>query len=420
MRKFTVHILAIVLACTICIAATKDPIQESLDQAKAEFTAIADKATKALSSAFDKQIASVSQTGELDAVETLRRQRNAFLISQKMPSAPSMDTAAAEYRETIVSANSNLCKAYDTAISGYTKAQQFDDAERVTHMKAERFPANPQNPAQAGAAVAPTDPILTSVKQSKQDFIDTVKAAHADVIAVINARATVEADRGNLEGYKSLTDLCAKVKVDIVVPDDVKDTEIRNSSAKFLNIAEKAYGKLRVSYQNAVVDYTKARRIDEAEAVQAELADGGWFECYTGTPEQQKVAKIRFTEHMGYTVGTLARGERTHNNDVNTYQDIPDSLAGKNYTLCVAAGKGHVRIHFLTSGKMYLLQSSWAVKSDLDELAKLGHKETTIPSLTTSGREVFQVWSITGKAGADMDINFPVPLIAESLEKTKP
>lgn len=350
MRKNIVRTYSIILACLFCIATTTDPIEQSLDQAKGEYNTTVEKASKDLTSAFDKQIATVSQTGELDAVEALRTQRNAFLISQRTPTAPSMETAAAEYRETVVSADSTLSMSYDTAISAYTKAQRFDDAERIKRMKAERFSGGSASP-----AAKPDDPILTSVKQSKHDFINTVSAAHADLLAVINARAAAEADRGNLEGYKSLQDLYAKVKVDIVVPDDVKDTEIRNASAKFMSIADTAYGKLRASYKKAVSDYTKARKIDEAEEVQAELGDGGWFETYTSMPEQHMLAKIRFSEPMGYTVGTLLKGERTHNNDGVTYKEIPDALVGKSYTLCVSAAKGHVRIHFLTMGKVYLL-----------------------------------------------------------------
>jgi hypothetical protein len=321
-----------------------------------------------------------------------------------------------------VSADSTLSKAYDTAIAAYTRAQQFDDAERVTRMKAERFPpVATADSTQPAAAPVRNDPILASVKQSKKEFVDTVTTAHADVLAVINARATAEADRGNLDGYKSLTDLYAQVKVDIVVPDDVKDTEIRNASAKFLTTAETAYGKLRVSYKKAISDYTKARRIDEAEAVQAELGDGGWFEAYTGSPEEHKLAKIRFTEQMGYTVGTLVKGARTHNNDVVTYNTIPDELLGKEYTLVVAKVSSHVRIRFLTSGKVYLLQSAWCTPADVaGMLTPIAHKEENMPPLTSSGAETWSVWSITAKAGTEIEIKGAPPLVAESLEKSNP
>jgi len=346
-------------------------------------------------------------------------QKNAFLVSQEMPKAPSLHLAATEYQETVVSADANLRKAYETAISSYTKAQRFDDAERVKKMKLERFPAGV--PADTRSA-PPTDPILEKVRESKREFVKTIQDANAGVLASINARATAEADRGNLDAYKYYSALYIKVKSEILVPEEVKDIEIRNAGVKFLTVAEAAAEKLRRSYNTAVSDLTKARRIEEAEVVRAELGDGGWFRAYTGKDEgssTKTLARIRFAEQMGYTVGVLVKGARSHNNDGVTYDNIPAMLGGKSYTLCVAKANGHVRIRFLTSGKVYVLLSSWAGKRDVAELSRVAQRETDISPLTTSGAETFEIWSISAKAGIEIDLASPFPVVAESLEKSR-
>jgi hypothetical protein len=116
-----------------------DITQSKLDFAKTDYATAIEKATTALIAAFDKEITSVSQTGDIDAVEPLRTQRAAFLSSQTLPTAPRMKAAVQEYEETSMSAEATLKSAYDTAIADYTKGGQFDDAERVKKMKIERF-----------------------------------------------------------------------------------------------------------------------------------------------------------------------------------------------------------------------------------------------------------------------------------------
>jgi hypothetical protein len=417
--------LAVCFLSLLSIAAgpKTDSIQQSLDLAKNEYSAAAEKASKQLVSAFDQQIASVSQAGDLDAAEELRDKRKAFIISEDIPTEPTMRTAVTDYKEAMVSADATLSEAYDTAISSYTTALRYDDAERIKRMKAERFPPAPPNADQGGAATKPADPILEAVQQSKQEFLKSVEDANADLVAVIDSRAKAAGDDGDLNGYKYFSDLSEKVKHDLVVPDDVVDTRIRNANAKFLHIAKDAFAKLHLSYQRAISDYTKERHIDEAEAMQAELDAIDRQPTYLGRdddPLGNQAAKIRFAEDMGYTIGSLNRGARTHNNDVVTYADVPSALSGMDYTLVVAKANGHVRVHFLTSGKMYVLASSWMEDNERVQLSSLAQKEGGMSPLTSSGAESWTVWSITAKAGADVDLPFPVPIVAASLEKANP
>jgi hypothetical protein len=125
---------------------------------------------------------------------------------------------------------------------------------------------------------------LESIQKAKSEFVHSISQANAEVLSVIDARAKAEADSGNLDGYKRLEALSAEVKADIVLPDGVTDTEIRSAYAKFLETAHRSYDKLRIVYSDAVRQYTKARQIPQAEAVQAELNDGGWFQSFTGRP----------------------------------------------------------------------------------------------------------------------------------------
>ncbi|MGN6369174.1 MAG: hypothetical protein ACTHN5_13015 [Phycisphaerae bacterium] len=276
--------LAIICTATSALA---DTIKDTLDRARAACEALQDAAKKDLLNAFEAQIALTRQTGDIDAVESLISERKAFEASLALPDRLVMQGPVTKFRRAMGSAESILREAYQSAITDYTKAGKYDDAVDIKKLMADRFlsPAlTPNAPSVANPGTAPSDPILADLQAAKVEFVGTVDDAHRKFLKSIEARANAAADAGDLSGYKYYTGLYVVIGNELFLPDNVKNTALRNENAKFVSAAIDAYAKLRRAYEVAISRYTKERRIAEAEAIQDEMKEGGWFKAYTGTP----------------------------------------------------------------------------------------------------------------------------------------
>jgi hypothetical protein len=326
-----VVIVAVLLAC-LCSAAMADQIEDQLDRARAACDTAVTKAAIDLTSAFDAQIKAVSQTGDLDEVEQLRAQRAAFVSSKAVPTATAMRQAAARYQHATASAEVALMAAYETAISDYTKAGRFDGAETVRHAIDQR--SIPQTPAgnRNGPTTMPADPIMDNLNAARAQFAHAVRNAHGALLAAIDAKAKAAGDRGDLDAYKQLTALSAKVKAQTLVPADVTDADISAAGAKFTETARTAYDKLCLVFRSTISDLTKARRIDEAESVEAELAGGGWLQAYTGRPETIDLLKTidvaRDTIRKGWVIQNGVLQPTRWDDDHGPFIKIPVSVKG--------------------------------------------------------------------------------------------
>ena len=123
------------------------------------------------------------------------------------------------------------------------------------------------------------------------------------------------------------------------------------------------------------------------------------------------LAKLQFSEDMGYSIGVLAKGVKSHTNNDNTLDDFPDAWIGKSYTLVVSNVSSPVQIRFITSGKIYVLAGIHSRETELAALAKVAKREASLTATDST------VWSITASEGTQIVIPFQVCLIAESLEK---
>jgi hypothetical protein len=288
-------LLAITIATLSLFAntASADQIKDTLDREKLGCAGLKDKAKQELLDAFDTQIRIIRQTGDIDSVESLIAERKAFADAETLPDKPGLKAAVAKYQRVVAASDSVLKEAYETTIASYTKIGMDDDATLTKRLMNERFSPPTLVPQSASTATAipaatPTDPILADLQQAKQEFIQTVKESQTTLLKAVQAKANAAADAGDLDGYKRYTDIYNVVGTELLLPDDVKDTTLRNENAVFLRAASKAYTKLHDAYQTAVSAYTKARKIPEAEAIQQEMKEGGWFAAYTGTPPVPK------------------------------------------------------------------------------------------------------------------------------------
>jgi hypothetical protein len=285
--RMVVGITLIGVVINSCLA---DAVGDVLSEAKVAYVKAQEKSQQALLAAFDSQLRILSQSGDLDASQALVTQRAAFVSSSELPKAPSMQAAVTIYQQSSVANETALKAAYQTAVSEYTKAQDFASATQTKLLMDQRFKATPEK--QPSVTSLPADPILDALQAAKRDFQSTIKQAHAELLATIDKRANEAADKGDLEGFKRLNNLEVVVLKVMLVPGDFKDTTIQGANAKFMRIAEAAFSKLQAAYQKAISDYTKARKIEEAETVKAEMVDGGWFENFTGTKSPGQVARM--------------------------------------------------------------------------------------------------------------------------------
>jgi len=312
--NYSNFLLVTCCALWLCATSRADTIKDKLDQAKSEYASSMEAVQHDLTVAFDEQIKATSEAGNLDAVEQLRTQRKAFASSQTVPTGSDMRGAVAKYQKLISTADANLKAAYESALSEYTKAGHFDDATAIKRTISERFGPAPDENARGQSTTGPTaavglgDPIFDALETAKQEFRLTVSTAHEDVLAAIDGKAKAATAKGDLDGYKAFSDLADRVRAGILVPDDVKDTAIRGANAKFARISESAHRKLSAAYQTAIREYTKVSRIEEAEAIKAELQDGGWFASFTGHP-----VTIDLLKAVDLTRDTLRKGWRFNN-----------------------------------------------------------------------------------------------------------
>ncbi len=111
--------------------------------------------------------------------------------------------------------------------------------------------------------------------------------AVGDLLPSAVAKARIAADRGDFNGYKQFAALSSKVKTDGVLPDGVTDTEIRAAGARFLRREDSASHDLQSGYDAAIIRLTRAGRVQEAEALQAERDAGGWLPSFAGGPPEK-------------------------------------------------------------------------------------------------------------------------------------
>src|SRR4051812_4672127 len=95
-QRVAALVVVVATICPVLLTApthAADAIDSAVARARVDCTAAKQKAVVALLIAFDEQVKLISQTGELEAVEALRSQKKAFLLSQTLPTATPMQPA---------------------------------------------------------------------------------------------------------------------------------------------------------------------------------------------------------------------------------------------------------------------------------------------------------------------------------------
>jgi hypothetical protein len=131
---------------------------------------------------------------------------------------------------------------------------------------------------------------------------------------------------------------------------------------------------------------------------------------------REPLAVVAFGETMGYTVARLTLGASSHNNDPRPFDAVPDILLGRVFTQVVSSRVSPVTIHFVQSGRLYVLVGTdwYGYHPATAWLSDKGRKET-LPPVTTKRGTGFEIWSLLGSAGERFVIPTQVVLVADRL-----
>jgi hypothetical protein len=130
----------------------------------------------------------------------------------------------------------------------------------------------------AGPATAPTsapstapEAILAQLSDAKLERERALAAAKESLVATIDARLNAAADAGDLKSVQVLQAVKLSAERDGTVPDSTPDSAVKAAKTTYVHAVESANIDLAVAYRDAVRDLTRARRIDDAAATQAEF-----------------------------------------------------------------------------------------------------------------------------------------------------
>ena len=125
----------------------------------------------------------------------------------------------------------------------------------------------------ANASTRPDDAIQAQLDDAKDLQQKTAQLAKQHLLDVIEARTQAAADRGDLDAVKSLDATKTSVEADGKLPEDMKDAVIVGAMNTYLSEVKQSNARLAIAYQQAIRDYTRARKTDEAQAIKNEMAE---------------------------------------------------------------------------------------------------------------------------------------------------
>jgi hypothetical protein len=128
MRRF----LALCAIYLVTAPTVADEIGDDLEAAKRKWELLTAAAVATLNTDIDRVIDMLAESGNLKAVNEVRKAKEEFNEASTIPSTPALAKAARAYRKARTTANEELSKGYGAAITAYTKAKLFDQAEAVS------------------------------------------------------------------------------------------------------------------------------------------------------------------------------------------------------------------------------------------------------------------------------------------------
>jgi hypothetical protein len=250
-----------------------DPIKSHLNNAKAVHAKALQQAADALRAACDSVIQSAAGNQQADVAARLKSQEDAFTAGGAPPASPEVADAVSSYNDAVRLTDANLARSFVRAIQHYADQGNSTDALLVEHEKE----ALAHQLTGDDAAAPADDPASIAQRfaqaraQYKADAID----AEQSLLKVIDGRLNAATNAGDLQSVQSLQIVADVVRAGGKVGDGTADPAILNAAIAYRQAIQDANVRMARAFARAVHDFTRARQIDQAEAVQAEFVGSG-------------------------------------------------------------------------------------------------------------------------------------------------
>jgi hypothetical protein len=165
---------------------------------------------------------------------------------------------------------------FDYAATVVTADQLLNKAADEWKVKPLGAKVEPPRPAPANLTTGSGgDSIPSRLAAAKAAWAKEIADARRVLVATTDARLNAAADAGDLEAVQSLQSAKIKASLDGTLPQDTKDPTVLAAKKTMDESVTSANGRLVSAYREAVKNYTRARKISEAQATQDELVATG-------------------------------------------------------------------------------------------------------------------------------------------------
>jgi len=259
-------------------------------EARAEHAKAMAAVRAAMVEAIDAHLATVAQSGDLDAAKAVADQREAFKQSDKLPSSPELVDSVAKFITARAAADRGLVLSLEKSVKVYTKLLRLDDAsalrEQANHVRArhpaELFveappvdptPAKPDDPPPVTTVTPPDAPdpavaIDAAITAARAAHGKTIESARAGLLTAYR-EAIPRAREKSPEIATRLQAELAAFEKDRVLP---ARTAMKEKVVAFIEAVRQADDDLASAYEAAIEKYIAAERPARASLVRDELA----------------------------------------------------------------------------------------------------------------------------------------------------
>jgi len=109
----------------------RDRTTERVENGEEQYERVSEAARQRLIDAMDQAVLRAADAGELDELEELESQREAFEENSELPASRAVRRDALAYHRTMERAKDDLVRIYERAIRSYTQERRVDEARAI-------------------------------------------------------------------------------------------------------------------------------------------------------------------------------------------------------------------------------------------------------------------------------------------------
>jgi hypothetical protein len=254
----------IVAALQMTALAAADPVRDGLEKAKTTRTEERARAKTTLVASIDVFIKAAAGAGDLEGLKVLTAQKDALVTAGVLPNLAVLKDPVAQYTQALRKADGELVAAYETAIQSYANAQKNTEADALRRER--------QQLLNGGAAPADSPEAFALIlDRAKADYQSTINDARKVYVQTIVARVEVATRNGDLAAVTRFKAAQSAAEADQPLAADMNDGTVLGARMKFNNAIQSANLRLAQAYREAIRGLTRANKIDQATATQAEF-----------------------------------------------------------------------------------------------------------------------------------------------------